>query len=59
MKHIGIIKEFDKLGRIVVPKEMRDLFGFEKSVEVIVTEEGVLIRNPKYILIEKPNHNEK
>ena len=53
MKKIGIIKEFDNLGRIVVPKEMRDLFGFEKRVEVVVTEEGVLIRNPKYILVEK------
>jgi len=53
MKQIGVIKEIDNLGRIVVPKEMRDLFGFDRRVEVVVTHEGVLIRNPKYILVEK------
>ena len=53
MKRIGIVKEMDNLGRIVIPKEMRDMFRFGKSVEVVVTEDGVLIRNPKYILIEK------
>lgn len=53
MKQIGILKEIDNLGRLVIPKEMRDLFSFEKEVEVIVTDEGVLIRSPKYCLIEK------
>ena len=53
MKQIGIIKEFDNLGRIVIPKEMRSLFGLERKVEVVVTEAGVLIRNPKYVLVEK------
>ena len=51
-KFIGVIKEFDKLGRLVIPKEMRSLFNFEKEVEVIVTENGVLIRNPKYKLVK-------
>ncbi len=53
MEQVGIIKEIDNLGRLVIPKEMRDLFGFGKSVEVVVTNEGVLIRNPKYMLVEK------
>ena len=53
MKQIGIIKEIDNLGRLVIPKEMRDLFEFGKSVEVIVTNEGVLVRNPKYVLVER------
>ena len=53
MKKIGIVKEIDNLGRIVIPKEMRELFGFEKKVEVIVTQEGVLLRSPKYVLTEK------
>lgn len=53
MKRIGIVKEMDNLGRIVIPKEMRDMFKLDKSVEVVVTEEGVLIRNPKFVLIEK------
>ncbi len=29
---IGVIREFDKLGRLVIPKEMRVLFNFEKEV---------------------------
>ncbi len=51
----GILKELDPLGRLCIPKEMRNMFHLEKDVEVIVTEEGLLIRNPKFILVEKPN----
>lgn len=51
MEKIGVIKEIDKLGRIVIPKEMRDRLGFGDSVEVVVTEEGVLVRNPEYRLV--------
>ena len=51
MEKIGVIKEIDKLGRIVIPKEMRDRLGFGDSVEVVVTEEGVLVRNPQYRLV--------
>ena len=50
-EQIGVIKEIDKLGRIVIPKEMRDRLGFGDSVEVVVTEEGVLVRNPQYRLV--------
>ena len=50
---IGVIKDIDNLGRLVIPKEMRDTFKFDKSVELVVTEEGVLVRNPKYKLVEK------
>ena len=50
---IGVIKDIDNLGRLVIPKEMRDTFKLDKSVELVVTEEGVLVRNPKYKLIEK------
>ncbi len=49
---IGVIKEFDNLWRIVIPKEMRDLYNFGKEVEVVTTPEGVLIRNPEYRLIK-------
>ena len=48
---IGVIKEIDRLGRIVIPKELRDRFGFFDSVEVVATEQGVLIRNPEYKLV--------
>ena len=50
---IGIKKELDNLGRLVIPKEMREMFCFEKEVEVVVTEEGILVRNPEYILVRK------
>jgi len=50
---IGINKKVDKLGRIVIPKEMRKLLNLENKVEIVMTEEGVLIRNPKYILSKK------
>jgi AbrB family looped-hinge helix DNA binding protein len=53
MKEVGIIKLVDNLGRIVIPKEMRELFGIDNFVEVVVTQEGVLLRNPKYVLVEK------
>ena len=53
----GVLKELDKLGRLCIPKEMRDMFKLEKNVEVVVTTEGVLIRNPKYILVEKSKAN--
>ena len=55
MEKIGIKKEFDKLGRIVIPKEMRNLYNLEKEVELVVTKEGLLIRNPEYRLVKKQN----
>ena len=53
MKEIGVLKEFDKLGRLVIPKELRDRYALDKKVEVIATQEGVLIKNPEYVLVKK------
>ncbi len=53
MSEIGILRKFDNLGRIVIPKEMRDRYKFDKEVEIIATEEGVLIKNTGYVLIKK------
>ena len=53
MDKIGFIKSFDNLGRIVIPKELRERYMLEKNVEVVALEEGVLIRNPRYILVKK------
>ena len=53
MKSAGIKKEIDKLGRICIPKEMRKLFNLESEVELQVTTEGVLIKNPEFILVKK------
>ena len=49
---VGIMKEIDKLGRIVRPKEYRDRYNLSDRVEILATKAGVLIRNPKYELIE-------
>ena len=51
--NIGVPKEIDRNGRLVIPKEMRELFKFGSTVELLVTKEGVLVRNPEYILIKK------
>lgn len=53
MRKIGIIREVDKLGRIVIPKELRTFYKLENEAEIIATDEEVLLRNPKYILVEK------
>ena len=51
-RSVGIRKEFDNLSRLVIPKEMRDLYNFGKEVEVIPIPEGVLIRNPEWRLVK-------
>ena len=52
-KYIGVLKDVDSLGRIVIPKEYRERLMLEKQVEVVLTTEGVLIRNPVYELAKK------
>ena len=51
-KNVGIIKEIDKLGRIVIPKEFRERFNLVDKVEIVLTEEGILIRNKEYVLVK-------
>ena len=53
MNKYGIKKEVDKLGRIVIPMDMRELFNITKQVELIITKEGILLRNPGYELFPK------
>ena len=52
---VGVIKEIDKLGRIVIPKEMRDRLGFGTKVEVVLMKEGILLRNSEFELIKIGN----
>ena len=47
---IGIIKEIDNLGRLQIPKEMRKRLGLEKCVELIITQDGLLIKSVEYEL---------
>ena len=53
MEKIGVKKEIDKLGRVCIPKEMRKLFNFENEIEIQVTDEGILIKNPEYVLVRR------
>ena len=53
MEKVGIVREIDSLGRLCIPKEMRMLFHLEKEVSLIVTQEGVLLKNPEYVLVKK------
>ena len=54
-KCVGIVKEIDKLGRIVIPKDFRDRLKLGKEVEVVLTKEGILIRSVEYELTKKEN----
>ena len=56
---IGVVKEIDGLGRLVIPKEMRSLFRIDKAVELVVTEEGILLRSPAYRLVKREDDTAK
>ncbi len=53
MDKVGIVKEIDKLGRIVIPMDLRKRYGLADRVEVIATKEGILIKNSEYILVRR------
>ena len=57
--NVGVVKEIDGLGRLVVPKEMRSLFCIDKAVELVVTEEGILLRSPTYKLVKREDNGVK
>ena len=48
---VGIIKEVDKLGRIVIPKEMRERYLIDARVEILMTEDGILIKSPDTMFV--------
>ena len=53
MDKIGITKEIDTLGRLCIPKEIRKLLGLDKEVQLIVTTDGLLIKNAEYVLVKR------
>ena len=55
MNHIGIIKKIDSMGRIIVPKTLRNRYLLDKKIEMVATEEGLLIRNPEYKIVKEEN----
>lgn len=56
---VGITKEIDRLGRIVIPKELRERYKLDSDVEIIATDKGILLRNSKYILVQVCDENDK
>lgn len=46
MKATGIVRKTDSLGRVVIPKELRKLLGFDvkQELEVFVDDNGIIIR---------------
>ncbi|MBQ8719742.1 MAG: hypothetical protein IJY65_01785 [Clostridia bacterium] len=56
---VGIEKEIDKLGRIVIPKELRARYGLTDNVEIIATEQGIMLRSPKYKIVRRESKAEK
>ena len=42
----GLIKQIDKLGRMIIPKEFRDTLGLEEKdeVEIFLLKDGVYIK---------------
>ncbi len=53
MSEIGFLKEIDALGRIVIPKELRQRYALKDKIELIPTKDGVLIKNQEYFLTRK------
>jgi transcriptional pleiotropic regulator of transition state genes len=48
MKSTGIIRRIDHLGRLVLPKELRDSFGIESDTPLEIFTEGDTILLKKY-----------
>ncbi|ABS22131.1 AbrB/MazE/SpoVT family DNA-binding domain-containing protein [Bacillus cytotoxicus] len=49
MKSTGIIRKVDELGRIVIPKELRDMLdiGIKSPLEIFVENERIVLK--KYV----------
>ena len=57
MDKIGVIKKFDKLGRVVIPKDLRDRYLRGDDVEIIATIDGILLKDPQYTLVKTENED--
>lgn len=53
MKALGIVRKIDSLGRLVIPKEVRKVNGWEEGtpLEMFVSEDGLFVK--EYGLQEK------
>ena len=48
MKNVGIVRNLDLLGRVLLPKELRKTFDFEEGQALEIYTEGELIILKKY-----------
>lgn len=53
MKNVGITKEIDALGRLQIPKDIRERLELTGEVELIVTPDGLLVRSNEYRLVRR------
>ena len=56
MEQVGIKGKVDSLGRIHIPKKIRVLYGMEGEVEMILTAEGLCLRNPRLAPSAREEH---
>lgn len=51
---VGMIRKVDKLGRLVIPKEYREMYRLDcgDRAVMIATPSGILLTNPKYKIVE-------
>ena len=49
MKSIGVVRKLDQLGRIVLPKELRDNLEFEENqpLEIYIKEDLIILKKYK------------
>ncbi len=49
MKSTGIVRDVDKVGRVVIPKEVRDTFGIKENdpLEIFIKGDTIILR--KYL----------
>lgn len=54
MKIVGIVRKIDKLGRVVIPKEIRDTMGVSEGspVEIIQTDEGMFVKKAQPVSMD-------
>ena len=58
-KKVGIFREIDSNGRLVIPMELRKFYNLKGEVEIVACKDGVLVRNPMYELVRRKEEHEK
>ena len=55
MKATGVIRKVDELGRIVIPKELRDVLGIQikSPLEIFVEADKIILQNINLTMLAK------